>query len=34
MDITIKQDEILIANIFDYDVYNAFEESKNLNIIG
>nr|WP_314867039.1 hypothetical protein [uncultured Flavobacterium sp.] len=34
MDITIKQDEILIANIFDYDVYKAFEESKNLNIIG
>lgn len=28
MDITIKQDEILIANVFDYDVYKAFEKSK------
>lgn len=25
MDITIKQDEILIAHIFDYDVYDAFQ---------
>lgn len=28
MDITIKQDEILIAHIFDYDVYKAFEGQK------
>jgi hypothetical protein len=28
MDITIKQDEILIAHIFDNDVYKAFEESE------
>lgn len=29
MDITLKQDEILTANVFDYDVYNAFnKESK------
>lgn len=28
MDITIKQDEILIANVFDYDVYKAFEDSE------
>lgn len=25
MDLTIKQDEILIANVFDYDVYKEFE---------
>lgn len=24
MDITIKQDEILMANVFDYDVYEAY----------
>lgn len=28
MDITIKQDEILIAHIFDNEVYEAFEKSK------
>lgn len=28
MDITIKQDEILIAHIFDNEVYKAFEESE------
>ncbi|MNR60785.1 hypothetical protein D3C85_1823570 [compost metagenome] len=28
MDLTIKQDEILIANVFDYDVYKEFEESE------
>lgn len=28
MDLTIKQDEILVANVFDYDVYKEFEESE------
>lgn len=28
MDITIKQDEILIAHIFDNEVHKAFEESE------
>lgn len=27
MDITLKQDEIVSANIFDYDVYKAFNEN-------
>lgn len=29
MDITLKQDEILTANIFDYDVYKAFNNNNN-----
>lgn len=28
MDLTIKQDEILIANVFDYDVYKEFENDE------
>lgn len=28
MDLTIKQDEILVANVFDYDVYKEFEKSE------
>jgi len=30
MDITLKQDEILTANIFDFDVYKAFYKNENL----